>query len=185
MGGLFPFLTLAEWEIERGTWNWERVHSWENVHREVKSSSVESQLLKLLLRGPYFIKENFESRCDMLQFMQTNCEFPEHLPCHSSLENQGSPCFFPLRPPEEDRKKHPEYDSFFGGGGGRGKIIRVFVIAAFFRGNFKQKMFYNVICSSQELGTLCPLFESTIRGDKIPFACTMIHQATSTLVTKT
>lgn len=68
-----------------------------------------------------------------------------------------------------------------------GKIIRLSVIAAFFGGNFKHtnKMFYNVICSSQELGIWCPLFESTIRGDKIPFACTMIHQAVSTLVTKT
>lgn len=30
-----------------------------------------------------------------------------------------------------------------------------------------------------------PLFKSTIRGGKMPLACTVIHQALSTLVTKT
>lgn len=50
-----------------------------NVHREVKSSSVESQSLKLLLSGPYFFKLNFVSWYEMLQFMQANCEFQSRL----------------------------------------------------------------------------------------------------------
>ena len=66
----FSFLNSLQSEIERDTWNRERIHSWKNVHREGKRSSVESQLLKLLLSSPYFINQNFQSWCDLLQFIR-------------------------------------------------------------------------------------------------------------------
>lgn len=138
--GRFVFFSLNSLQSERqkGILETEKGFTPKRMYTELKSSSMESQLFKLLLSGPYFINQNFESQCDMLQFIKTNCEFPEQTYLVTALWKTKAPhassrCFLSKR-----RTGKSTQNMIWGS-----KIIRVFVIAAFFRGNFQHtnKMF--------------------------------------------
>lgn len=82
----------------------------ECTQRSQKSSSVESQSLKLLLSGPYFLKLDFESWYEMLQFMQANCEFQSRLMWSHLSGKPRLPVLLPAASyKEKDGKKHPKY----------------------------------------------------------------------------
>lgn len=95
---LFSFLNSLESERQKEILETGKGFSPERMYTEKLRASVESQLLKLLLNGSFFLKVNFELWQDMLQFMQTNCEFQSRLTWSQLSGNQGSLCLFLLLP---------------------------------------------------------------------------------------
>lgn len=155
---LFSFLNSLESERQKEILETGKGFSPERMYTEKLRASVESQLLKLLLNGSFFLKVNFELWQDVLQFMQTNCEFQSRLTWSQLSGNQGSLCLFLLLPVKRWTGKSTRdmlYFSFC-------KIMTLFVIAAFFRGNFKHTFIHKQDtskCDLQQsrLGISCPL----------------------------
>lgn len=125
----FPFLTHYRVRGRREYLNSLR----KNVHRNVKGCPVESQLLQLLLSGSSFLKVNsgYGRTCYSLCRQTVNSR--ADLTWSQLSGNQGSLCLFLLLPVKRWTGKSTQdmlYFLFC-------KIMGLFVIAAFFRGNFK------------------------------------------------